>query len=58
MGNEPSWQCVPVSEIQGTCSNGIADCSCLDATALGCPEGTECCSADADHQETITIHLQ
>lgn len=48
--------CAALAEIQGTCAHGIADCSCLDATSLGC-SGASCCSADADHQETISIYL-
>jgi hypothetical protein len=42
--------------MQGFCSNGIADCACLDLQAFGCPT-EDCCEADADHQETITIAL-
>jgi hypothetical protein len=56
VNNPPSYQCVGLADIAGTCSNGIPDCSCLDATSLGCPGG-QCCTADADHQETITINV-
>jgi hypothetical protein len=54
--DEVTYQCVPLADIQGTCAHGIADCSCLDATSLGCPSDG-CCKADADHQETIQIAL-
>ncbi|MCC6558326.1 MAG: hypothetical protein IT372_35745 [Polyangiaceae bacterium] len=52
-GGEISYQCVPLSDVQGTCQHGIADCSCMDLSTIG---GASC-SSDADHQETITIAL-
>jgi hypothetical protein len=52
-GGEPTYQCVPLSEVRGTCQHGIADCSCMDISAVG---GTSCAS-DADHQETISVAL-
>ncbi len=55
-GTQPSYTCTAVKDLQGTCTNGIADCSCLDASSLGCAGGS-CCKADADHQETITISV-
>ncbi|MDI3291845.1 hypothetical protein [Polyangium sp. 15x6] len=45
--------CAALSEIDNTCVNGIPDCACLQPAECG---GASCCSADADHQETITIN--
>jgi hypothetical protein len=45
--------CAPGTK--GQCLTGFS-CDCLDATSLGCP-GASYCTADADHQETITIAL-
>jgi hypothetical protein len=53
-GGEPSHACRPVAEVGPGCLSGIADCSCLDLTALGCAD-VSCCSADADRQETVQI---
>jgi hypothetical protein len=52
----PSYSCAPLSDAAGTCGYGIADCSCMDLTKLGCADAS-CCKADADHQETISIAL-
>jgi hypothetical protein len=54
VGSTPTYACKATKDLGGTCLNGIADCSCLDASSLGC-SGASCCTADADHQETITI---
>ncbi|HSN99502.1 MAG TPA: hypothetical protein VLS89_14500 [Candidatus Nanopelagicales bacterium] len=50
---DPSYECIPLSQVQGTCSHGIADCTCVDLSMMG---GASC-SSDADHQETITVAL-
>src|SRR5262249_39640594 len=54
-GAPPSYDCMTTDEIGGHCT-GIPDCSCLDLMSLGCFDPT-CCSADADHQETVSIAL-
>jgi hypothetical protein len=53
MGSAPSYACKTAEEIGGNCS-GIPDCGCLDLTSQGCST-QDCCTSDADHQETITI---
>lgn len=55
-GADPSYSCLPVADHSGWCSHGIGDCSCLDLTSLGCTDQS-CCTADGDHQETVTVHL-
>ena len=51
-------KCVAVSEIAGTCTHGIADCSCLDLSSYGCDGGAAGdCAADADNQEYVTVAL-
>jgi hypothetical protein len=51
----PSYQCVPVAQAQGTCSYGIADCSCLALQQYGCQYPGSCCTSDANHQETVHL---
>jgi hypothetical protein len=53
---ETTYECKAVADAQGSCAHGIADCSCLDLMKLGCPDAN-CCMADMDFQEKITIAL-
>lgn len=48
-----TYECIPLSQVQGTCTHGIADCSCMDISAYG---GAEC-RVDIDFQETIDLAL-
>lgn len=48
-----TYECVPLSQVQGTCAHGIADCSCMDLSMYG----GAMCKADADFQETIDLAL-
>ena len=54
-GAEPSttYACAALGQLDNTCVNGIPDCECLRPTECA---GLDCCSADVDHQETITIN--
>lgn len=56
-GGPATYECVPLADAQGFCTYGIADCSCLDQMALGCPDTSSCCSSDANAQETVTVTL-
>lgn len=55
-GSTAQGSCVDVATAPGTCEYGIADCGCLDLTALGCADPT-CCSSDGFYLETITLGL-
>jgi hypothetical protein len=48
-----TYACAALDEIDDTCVNGIPDCACMQPAECG---GASCCTADADHQETITIN--
>jgi hypothetical protein len=51
-----SYACKAFAEVNtpGSCVNGIPYCDCIDLS----PMGGATCTADADHQETITITHQ
>lgn len=55
-GAEPTFECKDLADVNGTCAHGIADCSCIDTMKAGCPD-TNCCMADAEGQETLSIYL-
>lgn len=55
-GADPIYECKPLTDVNGTCAHGIADCSCIDTQKAGCP-AADCCAADADGQETLSIYL-
>jgi hypothetical protein len=55
-GSTAQGACVDVAGAPGTCLYGIADCGCLDLTALGCAD-PNCCSQDGFYLETITLGL-
>ncbi len=50
---EPTYECRTLNEVKGSCST-IPSCECIGITDL-CNIGDCDCTADADHQETISI---
>jgi len=48
-----TYSCAGLSKLDSTCVNGIPDCACIRPPECG---GVDCCTADADHQETITVN--
>jgi hypothetical protein len=51
-GNQ-TFACKKPSDVGGTCLS-IPDCACLQPSQCA---SASCCTADADHQETVTINL-
>jgi len=50
-----SYECVGLEKLQGSsCQYGIPDCSCISLDGVG-PGAS--CTADADHQETLSLAL-